>query len=151
MLSNAYFLAKFRFDTAENEPAKTLQQTCQLLRLLPPLTPVSRACRCVSGLSGARTSARRQSAKASSSFPTRQFTANFQENVARFQLYRHRSLQANTRFSAFFKIYKDYLAAIFEIDLSRQNFAYFATFAKIVSEFARKLLIFQTDFFLLNF
>ena len=25
MLSNAYFLAKFRFDTAEDEPAKNLQ------------------------------------------------------------------------------------------------------------------------------
>ena len=25
MLSNAYFLAKFRFDTAENEPAENLQ------------------------------------------------------------------------------------------------------------------------------
>ena len=25
MLSNAYFLAKFRFDTAENEPAQNLQ------------------------------------------------------------------------------------------------------------------------------
>ena len=25
MLSNAYFLAKFRFDTAENEPVKNLQ------------------------------------------------------------------------------------------------------------------------------
>ena len=25
MLSNAYFLAKFRFDTAENEPAKNVQ------------------------------------------------------------------------------------------------------------------------------
>ena len=25
MLSNAYFLAKFRFDTAENEPAKNMQ------------------------------------------------------------------------------------------------------------------------------
>ena len=28
MLSNAYFLAKFRFDTAENEPAKNLQNCC---------------------------------------------------------------------------------------------------------------------------
>ena len=28
MLSNAYFLAKFRFDTAENEPAKNLQKIC---------------------------------------------------------------------------------------------------------------------------
>ena len=27
MLSNAYFLAKFRFDTAENEPAKNLQNS----------------------------------------------------------------------------------------------------------------------------
>ena len=26
MLSNAYFLPKFRFDTAENEPAKDLQK-----------------------------------------------------------------------------------------------------------------------------
>ena len=26
MLSNAYFLAKFRFDTAENEPVKNLQK-----------------------------------------------------------------------------------------------------------------------------
>ena len=26
MLSNPYFLAKFRFDTAENEPAKNLQK-----------------------------------------------------------------------------------------------------------------------------
>ena len=28
MLSNAYFLAKFRFDTAENEPAKSSQNFC---------------------------------------------------------------------------------------------------------------------------
>ena len=40
MLSNAYFLAKFRFDTAENEPAKRLQysakklQNCKLANLL---------------------------------------------------------------------------------------------------------------------
>ena len=27
MLSNAYFLAKFRFDTVENEPAKNLQKS----------------------------------------------------------------------------------------------------------------------------
>ena len=35
MLSNAYFLAKFRFDTAENEPAKNLQ----ILPILLTLTP----------------------------------------------------------------------------------------------------------------
>ena len=35
MLSNAYFLAKFRFDTAENEPAKNLQilqRKCKILQ-----------------------------------------------------------------------------------------------------------------------
>ena len=29
MLSNAYFLANIRFDTAENEPAKNLQTFCK--------------------------------------------------------------------------------------------------------------------------
>ena len=33
MLSNLYFLAKFRFDTAENEPAKSLQNLPILLTL----------------------------------------------------------------------------------------------------------------------
>ena len=41
---------------------------------------------------------------------SRRFTAGncskFRQNVARFRLYRHRSLQLNTRFSAFFQIYK---------------------------------------------
>ena len=34
MLSNAYFLAKIRFDTAENEPAKNLQIFLEFLPLL---------------------------------------------------------------------------------------------------------------------
>ena len=34
MLSNAYFLAKFRFDTAENEPAQSLQNL-KILQTLP--------------------------------------------------------------------------------------------------------------------
>ena len=29
MLSNAYFLAKFRFDTSENEPAKNCKMFCK--------------------------------------------------------------------------------------------------------------------------
>ena len=39
MLSNAYFLAKFRFDTAANEPAKNLQNVAniQILPILPIL------------------------------------------------------------------------------------------------------------------
>ena len=34
MLSNAHFLAKFRFDTAENKPAKKLQKFCKILQIL---------------------------------------------------------------------------------------------------------------------
>ena len=35
MLSNAYFLAKFRFDTAENEPAKNLQNLLIFANFVP--------------------------------------------------------------------------------------------------------------------
>ena len=37
MLSNAYFLANFHFDTAENEPAKSLKNLLILLTLTPSL------------------------------------------------------------------------------------------------------------------
>ena len=40
MLSKAYFLAKFRFDTAENEPAKNLQKKCKKM-LIHPSPPTS--------------------------------------------------------------------------------------------------------------
>ena len=49
MLSNAYFLAKFRFDAAENEPAKNLQKFANFPNFLealdlsirrPPVHPV---------------------------------------------------------------------------------------------------------------
>ena len=39
MLSNAYFLAKFRFDTAENEPAKKLQKIANLYLVLKKKFP----------------------------------------------------------------------------------------------------------------
>ena len=35
MLSNAYFLAKFRFDTAEKEPAKSLQNFAKKMQNFP--------------------------------------------------------------------------------------------------------------------
>ena len=37
MLSNAYFLAKFRFATAENEPAKNLQNFAKNMLMRPAL------------------------------------------------------------------------------------------------------------------
>ena len=42
MLSNAYFLAKFGFDTAENEPAKNLQNCGKFANFADPnpLTPL---------------------------------------------------------------------------------------------------------------
>ena len=39
-------------------------------------------------------------------------SATFQQNVARFRLYRHRSLQENARFSAFFLDLQGYLTEI---------------------------------------
>ena len=36
MLSNAYFLAKFRFDTAQNEPAKNLQDFANFANFADP-------------------------------------------------------------------------------------------------------------------
>ena len=35
MLSNAYILVKFRFDTAENEPAKNLHMFANFARAVP--------------------------------------------------------------------------------------------------------------------
>ena len=44
MLSNAYFLAKFRFDTAENEPAKNLQNFAKFANFArQPTSPRSEA------------------------------------------------------------------------------------------------------------
>ena len=42
MLSNAYFLAKIRFATAENEPAKNLQNVANFPNFANPNPPVDR-------------------------------------------------------------------------------------------------------------
>ena len=81
MLQNAYFLATIGADAAENERnfAKNLQKMANR-GLRPPFE--QRPLRW-----------------------TRRVVANFWQNFARFRLYRHRSLQANTRL-AIFKIHK---------------------------------------------
>ena len=53
MLSNAYFLAKFRFDTAENEPAKNLQKFANFADPNPLITSLH-AASCVGSSSFSR-------------------------------------------------------------------------------------------------
>ena len=44
MLSNASFLAKIRFDTAENEPAKNLQKCTKFANFAEPNRPIENCC-----------------------------------------------------------------------------------------------------------
>ena len=69
---------------------------------------------------------------------TCQFLAKFRQNVARFRLYRHRFLQENMRFAAFFKIYQ-----IIKLKfLKFGKFCKFCDICKFFAEFSQKLLIF---------
>ena len=113
MLSNAYFLAKFRFDTAENEPTKNLQKL-QILQILPifswilliqPDAAFGAAAFGAAGFGAAAFDAA-YAASVCSGPVVANFWANFRQNVDRFRLYRRQSLQENTRFAAFFKIYQ---------------------------------------------
>ena len=156
MLSNAYFLAKFRFDTAENEPAKNCKNLlifCDARRngSRRP-SPDARAARpsarhgnpLHAEASGEAVTHRGDAEGASNVPRSCQFLAKFRQNVARFRLYRHRVLQENTRFTAFFKIFQ-----IIQLKILKDGkFFNFCNICKIVAEFSRKLLIFQTDFLL---
>ena len=68
--------------------------------------------------------------------------AKFRQNVARFRLYRHRFLQENMRFAAFFKIYQILKLKFLKFDKILQILRHLQFFAEI----SRKLLNFQTDF-----
>ena len=66
MLSNAYFLAKFRFDTAEDEPAKNLQKLEKFAKaLLSQLVKVSLSVQ----LNGAELDLRRRSCTSTCTAP----------------------------------------------------------------------------------
>ena len=102
MVSNAYFLAKFRCDIAENEPAKNLQNL--LIIIFPILLTLTLTQSVVTGKpelglllgdAAAGVLERRHGP-----------VGYFRQNFARFRLYWPRSLQANTRFAAIFKIYQ---------------------------------------------
>ena len=55
----------------------------------------------------------------------------FRQNVARFRLYRHRFLQQNMRFAAFFKIYQILKLKFLKFDKILQILRHFITLAKI--------------------
>ena len=108
MLSNAYFLAKFRFDTAENEPAKNLQnfvKFCKFAKSSPPVISIALPTFIDASEVTADVVDRVQEGDGER-IDHHRFLANFREIFARFQLYRRRSLQENTRFAAFFKVYQ---------------------------------------------
>ena len=133
MLSNAYFLAKFGFDTAENEPAKNVQQKIQNLPILPILINFANFADLpgqrleAGGLLGQpqvlhrggrlrvhrhededlRPRAGRPTFLLTPSWQNLQFLiifANFCR--ARSRLYQNEILQENMRLTAFFKLYK---------------------------------------------
>ena len=99
MLQNAYLLAKIGADTAEN--GRTFAE------LLPKI------CNYPTG-SWFRSALRRRRVR-------ERRLANFRQNVARFQLYRHRFLQENMRFAAFFKIYQIIKLKFLKFDKILQN------------------------------
>ena len=66
----------------------------------------------------------------------------FRQNFVRFRLYRHRSLQGNTRSAAFFKIYQIFWLKILKFGKILQFLRHLQNFCWIF----QKLLIFQTDF-----
>ena len=117
MLSNAYFLAKFRFDIAENEPAKNLQNLQKIGNFpnfadhSPPNTGAALAAK---GLPLAEFHAlplrealavlQAEAVAEATRRPIGKISAKFRQNVSSFRLYRHRFLQENMRFAAFFKI-----------------------------------------------
>ena len=125
MLSNAYFLAKFRFDTAENEPAQNLQNFAKFANFADPnpLTlTLARWRTRTTAAAGAGWSSGGASVPAvvaavyegtrpdapgpGKGSHQRRDLGQFRQNVARFRLYWHRFLQENTLFAAFSKIYQ---------------------------------------------
>ena len=69
-------------------------------------------------------------------------SAKYRQIVARFRLYRYRSLQENMRFAAFFEIYQILKSKFLKFDKILQILRHLQFFAEI----SRKLLFFQTDF-----
>ena len=110
MLSNAYFLAKFRFDTAENEPVKNLQNFANFPNLANP-NPSARAQSAAGGvergapsLRGRRRRPRRRRRRGRGRPPSPRPLAaprSGKLDRARSRLYRSQILQVNTRWNSY--------------------------------------------------
>ena len=123
MLSNEYFIAKFRFDAAENEPAQKWQRI-NPQKCASPRTPKPHAaevfCPLVAGLrSAAGCGARRPAARVLCDAARHGMTRRPIGNIsAKFRLISAVSAPIFARNYAFFSIFQnlpDYLAEIFEI------------------------------------
>ena len=111
MLSNAYFLANFRFDTAENDPAKNLQELAQknvrgLVRGFPRAVRVRRVA--VLRVPGRDRRGRRRR-RGPKILP--KCSANFRS----FSAVSAQIFASEYAFCSIFQILPDYLAEIFEI------------------------------------
>ena len=149
MLSNAYFLAKFRFDTAENEPAKNLQKFANFPSFADPTIAADR---CLRWRPAAPHALWRQNGAApgrlceegrvrlrhgEASRPCRRNRPApvFGKISAKFRSFSAVSAPIFATKYAFCSIFQnlpDYLAEFFEIC---QNFAKFTTFAKFLLKF----------------
>ena len=139
MLSNAYFLAKIRFDSAENEPAKNLQNFANLPILLSP-----RDGRRVAALAGRQLLELRRRRRlravepqdlAEHTWPrlaTRRPIGEISAKCCSFSAVSAPIFARKYAFCSIFQNLPDYQAEIFEM---WQNFANVATFAKILLQF----------------
>ena len=141
MLSNAYFLAKFRFDTAENEPAKNLQnffKICQFSRPRARGELRRRNAAFKAEESTAELPRRALGARGPATLRIGNFAnfANFWR--ARSRLYQNEFLQENMRLTAFFKLYKIciLLHRCNRKNLAKNRFEKSAIFVKISKSFA---------------
>ena len=95
------------------QPRTSPPKICKILPILLTLFEVAEASTARDRAAAELLEARRRQAEAVQEARTRALkaqhegrSAKFRQIVARFRLYRHRSLQENTRFAAFFKIYQ---------------------------------------------
>ena len=164
MLSNAYFLANVRFDTAENEPAKNQQNVAKniyklqimlpILLILLTLTPILSqrniyGGRCARGRAPGGGPPRRRAPRARAAGAGLRSGPGGQQPIfskisAKFSSFSAVSAPIFASKYTFYSIFKIYQI----IQLNFLKFRKFLQHLQNVAEFSRKLLICQTNFLL---